>query len=372
MAQAVAELIAQGLVVERRLVERRLVEGAQARVGAAAGGALRARRGRPTSVLELARQRGVVLACDIGHRHITVATCDLQGRILAEQRVDFPVDDGAAATFREVHARVAGSLAAAGASAADVLAFGVSFPYPVVRATGAVRAPAALAGWQGVNVAEARPAGIAGPIVHDNDANFGAWGERMHGASPDLDNLLYVKLSDGIGAGLIVDGVLLSGARGIGGEMGHLQVDPNGPLCRCGRRGCLETVVAESLPDLYSAGTRVGHAIAQLCAFIDPEVVVLGGRLGAASAPLVEGVREAFAEWMPGGTASGVDVRPASLGARSELLGIIDRTLTAAWASGAVGRTGTATADPFSSCRRTNSRAVLDIPFDAERLVVKE
>ena len=356
VAQAVAELIAGGLVVER-----------MSATAPAAEPPLRSRRGRPTSVLELTPRPGVVVACDIGHRHLSVAVCDLRSRVRHETRTVFAVDDGAAATFAALARLVAAALSAAGAGGADVRAFGVSFPYPVVRSTGAVQAPAALRGWQGVTATDARPAGFGGiPIVFDNDANFGAWGERIHGTAPALDNLLYVKLSDGIGAGLIVDGVLLSGARGTGGEMGHIQVEPGGALCRCGRRGCLETVVAANPPDHRGAGLRVGRAIAQLCRFVDAEVVVLGGQLGSAGGPLVQGVRDAFAEAFDEPT--GVTVRTAALGPRSELVGIIDRTVTAAWAADHTGRA----TDSHSSWRRTNSRVLLEVPFEEERFVMKE
>ena len=372
VAQAVSELIAQGLVVERRLVQ----------------GALRsahgAQRGRPTAVLELAGQSGVVVAADIGHRHLTVAVCDLKGRVLEETRIPFPVDDSARATFRELHRLVAASLTRAGVGATDVAGFGVSFPFPVTKPTGMVLAPVALLGWQNVSAAEARPPGLPGPIVHDNDANFGAWGERIHGGSPELDNLLYVKLGHGIGSGVIVDGMLLSGARGTSGEMGHIQVDPHGEVCRCGRRGCLETVVAASLPDRRLAGLRVGRAIAQLSAFVDAEVVILGGRFGASDGALMEGVKDAFARFTPdnedpsgegaGGAADGsprVRIQAAALGERSELVGIIDRTLSAAWASGA-GRSATRRTGAHSSWDRTNSEVVLEVPFDAERFVMKE
>lgn len=363
VAQAVAELIAQGLVVERRLPPHPGL-GAP---GAVAG----SRRGRPTSVLELAPRPGVVVANDIGHRHLTVAVTDLHARVLAERRIHLPVDDGAVPTFRALHRLIGQTLRQAGATPAEVRAFGVSFPFPVLKNGGIVQAPGSLAGWQGVDSAAARPAGMTGPMVVDNDANFGAWGELIHGRSArpadPLDNLFYVKLSDGIGAGLVVDGMLLSGARGMGGEMGHIPVDPDGPLCRCGQRGCLETIMTGSATDPFAAGKRIGRAIAQASAFIDAEVVVLGGQFGAPGGPLVDGVREAFSTTLPA-----VQVRPAALGARSEVVGIIDRALTAAWASGDLGLATPPEPIIHSSYRRTNSAAVLDDAFDAERLVMKE
>ncbi|GLK18772.1 ROK family transcriptional regulator [Herbiconiux flava] len=343
VAQTVSELIERGLLVER-------------------SPAAATTRGRPTAVLELARQPGVVLAFDIGHRHVTVAVADLHGRVLAEPRVDLVVDDGAAPTIRALRRLTTHALARAGAAVGDVAALGVSFPYPVLRPSGAVRAPAALPGWQGVTAETVRPAGFSGPIVADNDANFGAWGERMRGGTA-LDDMLYVKLGDGIGAGLVVGGRLLAGARGTGGEMGHIQVEPGGLLCRCGGHGCLETVVAASLPDEHLAGLRVGRAIAQLCTFVDTSIVVLGGRFGAAGGPLVEGVREAVARFSPPGE-SRVEVRVAALGARAELVGIVDRTVSAAWASGTA-QTGSMA---HSSWDRTNSPAVLEHPFRDERV----
>ncbi|MEA9986573.1 ROK family transcriptional regulator, partial [Subtercola sp. RTI3] len=262
VAQTVAELIAQGLVEEHRVEVRRAAAGSAAMAGTAmASSALAAgsapvrrahsapadasrtgRRGRPTAVLRLAHQQGAIVACDIGHAHITVAVTDLQARVRRERRIPFPVDTGAAATFAALHTLVAECLASCGVTAAGVQAFGVSFPYPVIRTRGTVRAPLHLTGWQGALAADAVPPAFNCPLVFDNDANFGLWGERMHGAGRGIDNLLYIKLADGIGAGLLVDGLVLAGARGIGGEMGHLRVDPLGAPCRCGNRGCLESV----------------------------------------------------------------------------------------------------------------------------------
>ncbi|MCU1481727.1 MAG: family transcriptional regulator [Subtercola sp.] len=330
VAQTVSELIAQGLVIEHRL-------STAAVTAAASAGRARAARGRPTAVLQLARQHGVVVACDIGHRHVTVAIADLHGHLIAEQSIDFPVDEGSAQTFSATHALVFRLLDEARSTVADVCGFGVSLPFPITTGRASVpiptvRAPSNLDGWHSTNLTDATPAGLSCPVVIDNDANFGAWGERMVGNSAAIDNLLYVKLSDGIGAGLIVNGTLLAGATGLGGEMGHIEVQAGGALCRCGRRGCLEAVVADCLPDYHRAGLRVGRAVAQLCAFVDPEVVVLGGRVGSMGEPLLAGVRQALADYSLDGTVS-VVVRSAAWGARSELMGIIDRTLAAAWAS---------------------------------------
>ena len=79
------------------------------------------------------------------------------------------------------------------------------------------------------------------PVHLDNDANVGALGEATFGAGAGVDVMAYLRLSAGIGAGLVIGGRPFRGARGVAGEIGHVLVDPQGPICRCGNRGCLET-----------------------------------------------------------------------------------------------------------------------------------
>ena len=82
------------------------------------------------------------------------------------------------------------------------------------------------------------------PVIVDNDANLGALAEAAFGAGRDPGDLVYLKVSSGIGAGLILNGRLYRGSSGLAGELGHVLVDPDGIVCRCGNRGCLETVAA--------------------------------------------------------------------------------------------------------------------------------
>jgi hypothetical protein len=82
------------------------------------------------------------------------------------------------------------------------------------------------------------------PVALDNDANLGALGEKAFGAARGVDDLVYIRLSAGIGAGLIIDGRPYHGRLGVAGEVGHVLSDPHGSICRCGNRGCLETVAS--------------------------------------------------------------------------------------------------------------------------------
>ena len=341
VAQAVSELIAEGLVAERTLKRT---------VGNAA-------RGRPTSALGPAAQSGYIAAFDFGHRHIGCAIAGLDSAVSFEERMSFDVDRDARAAFRVAGDLLAAGLGQLGAVRADLRSMAIGIPHPVDKASGTVRAPASLSTWAGVAPAAVLARGLHCPVIIDNDANLGAWGEYLHGAGRDANSLFYIKAADGVGAGLVVDGVIFNGARGVSGEMGHVQVDPDGELCRCGRSGCLEAVYSSAAvrrrlglagaihsddPFVVTganravfadAGRSIGRVVAQLCNFLDPDLVVFGGPLGAVGEPLLSGVREAFVEFGQVSAVREVPLRSADLGIRSELVGAIDRAVQAAWAA---------------------------------------
>src|SRR5919202_6407602 len=162
-------------------------------------------------------------------------------------------------------------------------------------------------------------------VTVENDANAAAWGEFRFGAGKDVEDLILVTLGTGVGGGVISHGVLLRGARGTGGELGHITVQPTGPRCGCGNRGCLEALasgtaiarraqkVATEQPDsalgrlaaertllgedvlelarkgaeaavkvLREAGTWLGVGLATFVKILDPEVIAFGGGASAA------------------------------------------------------------------------------------------
>ncbi len=156
----------------------------------------------------------------------------------------------------------------------------------------------------------------------DNDANLGALAEVTLGAGRNARTAAYVQMSSGIGAGLIVDGLPYHGHRGTAGEIGHMLVDPQGPICRCGNRGCLETFASgPALVELLrpshgddltvegmialahdgdlgarraiaDAGRAVGQVVAGLCNLFNPEMVVIGGDLSTAGDLLIDPLSE--------------------------------------------------------------------------------
>ena len=119
-------------------------------------------------------------------------------------------------------------------------AIGVSFGGPVDATTGLVRLSHHVPGWENVPLKQILEEDYQAPVSIDNDANVAAVGEHSFGAGQGYDSLFYITISTGVGGGWILDGKPWRGALGMAGEIGHIVVDPRGPLCLCGKQGCVE------------------------------------------------------------------------------------------------------------------------------------
>ena len=310
-------------------------------------------RGRPPALLRLAPKAGAVLGVDFGHRHLRVAVADLSSTVLAEQRADVDVDTAAELALDLSSRMVAEVLEEAGLTIDRVVGAGMGLPGPIDRRTGRVRPSVILPAWSGLDAAEQLARRLGVPVDVDNDANLGALAEFTFGAARGLDDVIYVKVSSGIGAGIILGGRLHRGVTGNAGEIGHVEVRADGVVCRCGNRGCLETVASGSallgvlrpvhgdaltlagmlelaaagdpgtLRVLNDAGRAIGHALGDLCNSLNPGAIVVGGDLSAAGAPLLDGIREAVDRHAQPGAAEAVTVMRSVLGERAEVLGAL-------------------------------------------------
>jgi glucokinase-like ROK family protein len=312
-----------------------------------------AQGGRPGVLLALEPRAGCAVGVDFGHTHVRVAVADLSSRVLAERRRELDVDRSAETALDGAAQLVDELLAEAGVDREAVIAVGMGLPGPLDRVTGAVGSSVILPGWAGLRPGEELARRLHLPIEVDNDANLGALGELTFGATRDAGDIVYLKLASGIGAGLILGGRLQRGATGIAGELGHVIVDPDGHVCRCGNRGCLETVAAApALLDLLrrshgegfttrdmlescaagdlgcrrvitDAGRAIGRALADLVNFVNPRYVIVGGELSAAGEPLLGGIRESIERFALPAAAEAVTVSCGVLGERAELLGAL-------------------------------------------------
>jgi predicted NBD/HSP70 family sugar kinase len=307
--------------------------------------------GRRGTTVRVARRAGLVAGLDVGHRHVRVAVGDLAGRVLASERA--PLDpehehDEALALCDSLLERL---LTEVGSALDDVLTVGVGIPAPISD-DGLVMSSAILPGWVGINAHDVVRDRLGRPVHIDNDANLGAIAEHRVGAGVGHDQMAYIKVSSGVGAGLVIDGRLFRGAAGTAGEIGHLTLDEQGPLCRCGSRGCLEayasTSTAEALASpqlpgatfddvvaaasaghmaavriLEDAGLHLGWALAMLANLLNPSAVVVGGDMSRAGDLVLDFVRLGLRRHALPSVATQTVVAPAALGDRASVTGAL-------------------------------------------------
>ncbi|HST24457.1 MAG TPA: ROK family transcriptional regulator [Gaiellaceae bacterium] len=310
-------------------------------------------RGRPPIVLRLDRSAGVAVGIDFDHDRVRVALADLSSTVLGEDCAEIDVDHSAGDAIDAAVEMVEALRRSAGVDVAQLVGAGVGLPGPIDRRTGEVGSAVILPGWAGLPARETLGERLGLDVQVDNDANLGALAEASFGAGRGLSDVVYVRLGSGLGAGLVIGGRLHHGAAGLAGEIGHVQVNPYGALCRCGNRGCLETIASEGairallrpgrsddltrgdLLELVAAGdlgaTRVvndaglaiGRVLADLCNAVNPEAVVVGGELSEAGEPLLGGIRDAIDRYALPGAADVVRVVHGELGERAEVLGAL-------------------------------------------------
>lgn len=279
-----------------------------------------ARTGRPPQLLSLEPLAGYAIGLDVGHDHVRAILTDLVGTTLWDESVALSVDGDPRTALDTAVELIDRAVGETGAPRDRVLGLGLGIACPV-DANGELYADGIMPGWVGVRPTDELTdrTGLAVRLV--NDANAGVLAERRFGAARACTNIVYLRLSSGIGAGMVCDGRVLLGCGGFAGEIGHVTVEPHGDLCRCGNRGCLETVASPpalagllsrswgrtvstaELADLIRAGDRgalravedagdaVGRALAFTVMLLNPELIVVGGDLVIAGASLFEPMR---------------------------------------------------------------------------------
>jgi glucokinase-like ROK family protein len=200
--------------------------------------------GRRSSLLRIPRSAGLIAAVDLGATSIDVALSTLGSELVAHRGEPADVREGPKAVLGCVKDLLSELLEEQGASRHEVRAIGVGVPGPVEQASGLLRSPPIMPGWDRFPIRDAFAGEYAAPVFVDNDVNVMALGEHWGGVGKGVDNLLFVKIGTGIGGGIIADRSLYRGTQGCAGDIGHICVDPEGPVCSCGNRGCLEAMAA--------------------------------------------------------------------------------------------------------------------------------
>lgn len=335
-------------------------EGLVAEAGSVGGAEVRP--GRPGVPIAIDPSVGAAIGVDFGHSHVRVLVADLSHAVLGEEERSLTRDHNASEAMDAAVELIEATLASSGMERSRVVAVGMGLPGPIDSATGAAEASSISPAWVGVKVAPELGGRIGLPVVIDNDANLGALAESVWGAGRGAEVLVYLKIGAGIGAGIVLGGSLFRGAAGMAGEIGHITMDPAGPLCRCGNRGCLESFVGTAALRELAAGApgrggpnvsrelgdgsgrmlarinrgdrgllrllddtarTLGIAVANLVNLLNPDVVVLGGELGETQDMLLAPVREVVDRMALPGAAARVRIVSSLLGSRAEALGAV-------------------------------------------------
>jgi len=332
-----------------------------------------ARSGRPPIVLEINPTFGHVAGLDFGATHLSIFLADLSARILDETEIELDITRGPEACLAEADRLFHERLAKVNLSLQNILAIGVGIPGPIVTEAGMVLSPPIMPGWDQYPIRDDLEKRWGCPVSLNNDAELGALGEWAAGAGRGEGNLAYIKVGTGIGAGLLLNGQIYRGVTGSAGEIGHLTIDENGPVCACGNHGCLEAIAGgraialqaqeavrkgkrtqmaaiqpvESISvrevaaaarrgDLLAqqilakAGTHIGIAIAGLINLFNPGMIVVGGGVARTGDLLLEPMRQAVQMRSLPASTRVVRITTAMLGRRSSGMGAVIQALTIA------------------------------------------
>jgi predicted NBD/HSP70 family sugar kinase len=313
--------------------------------------------GRPAALLALDPSAGAAVGVDFDHDRLRVAVSDLSRIVLAETSQGLDVDHDATGALDLAADLVDRLLEEVGIERDRVLGAGIALAGPVDHERGALHQGTVLPGWSDVDAAAELESRLGTPVHVDNDANLGALAEVTLGAGRKARFAAYVSIGSGIGAGMVVDGRPYRGSKGTAGEIGHVVVDPQGPLCRCGNRGCLETLASTqalvalvqasrggrwTVPEMIDAarkgdagcrraitdtGRLVGGVLAGLINLFGPEMVVIGGDLGEAGDLLLDPLREAVRRDALPAAVKGLEIVAGELGERANVLGALTLVL---------------------------------------------
>ncbi len=274
--------------------------------------------GRPPAMLEFDGTRKLVLAAAIDRSQLVAGLVNFAGTVLDRRASELRVADGPAVVLPQVQAEFRALMAAGQLTPAQISGIGVAVPAPVEHLTGRPIEPTIMPGWHDCPIREKLGEGLALPVYVDNDANVMALAE-YRALEHEAGNMLYVRASDGIGAGLVVNGQLYRGAAGAAGALGHTAVDGCTQVCTCGNTGCVAAIASGhaiaarlALPGTASAadvvalaqqghqdatamlrtgGRALGRVLAGAVNLLDPGVVVIGGELALVQ-DFLTGIRE--------------------------------------------------------------------------------
>lgn len=313
------------------------------------------------SLVTLVSHRGAFVAVEVNVASARAALFDFGGRARHDAVVEFPVaTEGEGGDPERVKDLIRSLAERAGFEVARLSGVAIGMQAPIARETGAVTSWARLQfpAWNNLAIEHVFADSLGVPVVAENDANLAALAEWTWGTGRGVAEFLYVMCSSGVGGGFVLGGEIYRGGDGLAGEIGHLVLDQNGPVCFCGSRGCLTTFASErsilsalassgspkhSLRAviegasrgepacqriLYEAGRALGRAFANTAKIMAPSMITVGGVLAEAGPLVFEGMRSSVEINSLRAASPSIQFRAAHLKTDATLIGGLAALLT--------------------------------------------
>lgn len=310
------------------------------------------RNGRRAVLVSLPLARQLVAGIAFGERDVRVAIGTGPRDLTGTHRMPLPSDHRADESVERAVQLLLDLVETAGMTRAELCALTIGVPAPIDPDSGRVGSDGIMPGWSGVDLRQELQSVLGAPVLVENTANLAAIGELKLGSLRGVETGVYLKVSHGVGAGLIIGGRLFRGSTGTAGQLGHVTMDEHGPMCRCGNRGCLETYIGSraildalvrthgslTLRDVVGrvvrgdaacirvvedAGRHLGLAVANLVNLFNPQVVVLGGPFARVADVMFAPMRAALDRGVMSSAAAAVELRASTLDADADIIGAL-------------------------------------------------
>jgi glucokinase len=306
-----------------------------------------------------------VLGVDIGGTKIAVGIVDRSGKILAQGRTPMVANGTPEAALDAVVSAIDSMLSP---SAVDIEGIGICAPGPLDPKSGIVLNPPNLPCWRNFPLADKVRAKYSVPVKVDNDANAAALAETLWGAAQGFHYVFYATIGTGIGTGIVFDGSIYHGKTGSAGEGGHVSIDYRGPVCLCGKRGCIEilaagpaigararakvaaepsrgkiildlvkgdisSITSQHVGKAFESGDPLAREVLEetvhlltiwlgnIVDLLDPDVIVVGGGVAAMLGGFFEEIKRELPDWCVNPRASEIPLLMAHYGADAGIAG---------------------------------------------------
>jgi len=289
----------------------------------------------------------MIIGIDLGGTKILTSLADPEGRIISIVRIDTQAKLGPEKVIGNIINSISLAAKQAKIPLSRISKIGIGAPGPILGQA-IVVSPPNLPGWQNVNIKSILQRELKKKIYVENDANAAAFGEFSFGAGKGFKNLVYITLSTGIGGGIIIDGKVYTGSIGTAGEIGHMVIDPDGPKCGCGNRGCLESLAAgpaiakmagqknaleaelaarrgnkKAKNAIEKAAKYIGIGIANLNNILNPDIFVIGGGVSNMGRLLLDPVKHWAKQYSMDASRKSLIIVPAKLKNNAGVMGAI-------------------------------------------------